>query len=503
VIGWLGDFLRFWWSLLYWNLRKSLFRRHRDRARCPCQNPSDSGRALETGCEASQFWHRPAHFRRVCPLLVETPDGLRCSVDARDVRPFWRRAAAYFFSAAAGLYLALTLGAFVALRLIGYPLSPLTLLWPPRWPELRVARSDYFVAKAQRALDAHQVNEAMLSLNVAFSSNPRNYGAGLELAQLLSLGQPDLAEQVFRVLMRDHPGRRATTAEAWFRLLLVNGQFDRAATLAATLFLDNPAQRPAWLHALFFVTRQTHDDQPLRDLIARHAAALEPIYVALINSELLIRQGHGLRLLPGLTTELPPEAGAYGPYFQVSRLIALGRAGDALTALSRYGASGRIAPADVFLLRLDALAALGRQDLLRQRLDQQPVNAPELELICIHLVHYPDAGVLAALARCITRSHLPADDSTYAAYSAYLMACGVAQDWDKFNAAAELLKGISGTRMVRLDAVEAFFRHKDASARLENILPTLPALPLNMIYALYDRYGASPSPLAIKVATPP
>jgi len=503
VIGWLGDLLRFWWGLLYWNLRKSLFRRHRDRPRSPCQNPSDSGRARETGCEAAQYWHRPARFRRVCPLLVETPAGLRCSVDARDVRPFWRRAAAYYASAVAGCYLAVTLGAFVTLRLIGYPLSPLTLLWPLRWPELRVVRSEYFVAKAQRALDAHRVNEAILSLDIAFNTNPGNYDAGMELAQLLALGQPDLAERIFTLLMRDHPERRATTAEAWLRLLLVNGRFDHAATLAATLFLQDPVQRPAWLHALFFAVRHTHDDKPLRELIAQHATALEPIYVALINSELLIDQGQGNRLLPGLTAELPAEAGSYGPYFQVSRLITLGRPADALTMLARYATAGRIAPADVFLLRLDALAALGRQDLLQQRLDQQPVNAREVELICIHLVRYPNPAVLAALARCILRSHLPADTSTYSAYSAYLMTCGVAQDWDKFQAAAGLMRDLSGARIARLDAIEAFFRQQDPDARLENILPTLPALPVNMIYALYDHYD-KPSPgIAIKLAPSP
>ena len=85
MIGWLGDFLRFWWGLLYWNTRKGLFRLNRDQASCPCQNPSDSGRARETGCDAAHYWHQPARFRRVCPLLVETPDGLRCSVDTRDV----------------------------------------------------------------------------------------------------------------------------------------------------------------------------------------------------------------------------------------------------------------------------------------------------------------------------------------------------------------------------------------------------------------------------------
>ncbi len=503
VIGWLGDFFRFWWGLLYWNARKSLFRLSRGRARCPCQNPSDSGRARETGCDAAHYWHQPARFRRVCPLLVETPEGLRCSVDMRDVRPFWRRAAAYYGSAALALYLAAALGLFACLRIIGYPLSPVSLLWPPRWTELRLARSDYFVAKAQRALDAHRVNEAILSLDIAFQNNPRNYDIGLQLAQLMSLGQPDIADRIFTLLMREHPEHRATTAEAWYKFLLVTGRFDRAAGLASRLLLDDRAQRPAWLHALFFVTHHTRDDQPLRELIEKHAGELDPIYVALINSELLIRQGGGLKLLPGLTSELPAGAGFYGPYFQVSRLIVLGRPNEALAMLNRYTTAKRLPDADAYQLRLEVLAALGRQDVLRQRLAQEPVNARELELLSTHLVRHPNPAVLDALAQCVKRSKLPADISTYAAYSDFLVACGVARDWDKMHATAAMLKTLSGSRMTRLDTVEAFFQQNDPGRRPETILPTLPALSLEMIYALFDHYSGPTATISVKVPPSP
>ena len=124
VTGWLADVFRFWWGLLYWNMRKSWFRLRGNRARCPCQNPSDSGRALETACDAAQDWHEPARFRRVCPLLAGTPAGLRCSVDSKDVRPFWRRAGAYYLGTAVAVCVAGAMVAFVVLRLVGYPLSP-------------------------------------------------------------------------------------------------------------------------------------------------------------------------------------------------------------------------------------------------------------------------------------------------------------------------------------------------------------------------------------------
>lgn len=497
VIGWIGDFFRLWWGLVYWNVRKSLFRLRRSRARCPCQNPSDSGRGGETGCDAAQVWHHPARFQRVCPLLIATPQGLRCSADARDVRPFWGRAAAWYAGGLAALYLALTLAAFGGLRLIGYRISPLATVWPADWSELRLARSELFTAKARQALAEHNVSEAILSLEVAFHSNPANYVAGLQLAQLMSVGQPDTAEKLFALLMRLHPKKRPTTALAWLRLLLEQGRFDHAAGLAAQMLLDDPAQRPAWLHALFQTTRFAHDDQPLRSLIDRHAGKLPSIDVALINSELLIRQGKGLTLLPGLTTALPASAGSFGPYYQVSRLLELGRPSEAKAMLDHYTAAGRIGDVDAYRLELGLLAATGRDDLLRRRLDGRTLNARELQIVCEDLVRHPDRNVLEALDRCLQRSHLPSDAATYSATTAYLVACGVVGDEASMKAAGARLEELSGKRMARLDAVEAFFRRRDSNRKISRILPSLPALSVDMIYALYDAYPPPVSPKAV------
>jgi len=48
---WVADFGRFWWALASLNLRKTLSRARGGRP--PCQNPSDSGRAWETGCDGT------------------------------------------------------------------------------------------------------------------------------------------------------------------------------------------------------------------------------------------------------------------------------------------------------------------------------------------------------------------------------------------------------------------------------------------------------------------
>jgi hypothetical protein len=101
------------------------------------------------------------------------------------------------------------------------------------------------------------------------------------------------------------------------------------------------------------------------------------------------------------------------------------------------------------------------------------------------------------------RSKLPRDTQTYTACTAFFVACGVAGDWDKLHAVTARLKEISDSRQIQLGLVEAFFKHEAGAAPIESVLPTLPALPLEMIYALYDRYGSPPPAVSIKIRPSP
>jgi len=91
---------------------------HRDD--CPCQTYSDSGHALDSRCDAIVDWTQPARFRRVCPLLTQTPQGWRCSVNAESVRPYWGRALLHASVAGLFLYLAGTLALYTVLRTARY-----------------------------------------------------------------------------------------------------------------------------------------------------------------------------------------------------------------------------------------------------------------------------------------------------------------------------------------------------------------------------------------------
>ena len=185
MLGFVADIFRTFWGLFYWNLRKSAFRARRGRGRCPCQTPSDSGLAGETGCEPAHDYVKPARFQRVCPLLQPNAEGLlRCSVNTAQVRPFWGR----FWLLYGGISLTLLLGSvgsvYGVMRLVGYPVTLRMIAWPPAWAEITLARSAYFLDRAREAQASGDIADAMLSLSLAYEYDPSNYDAGLLLARL-------------------------------------------------------------------------------------------------------------------------------------------------------------------------------------------------------------------------------------------------------------------------------------------------------------------------------
>jgi hypothetical protein len=228
VLGWLADFLRLVWGLPYWNSRKAWFRRSRGRTRCPCQNPSDSGRAFETGCEACIAWSKPARFRRVCPLLVETPQGLRCSVDAADVAPFWSRMLGLYGGMLLAGYLTSAITVFTVLRTIGYPVSVVHVTWPGLWHRVPQARGWFFAQKSQRAFAEGRPAEGLLYLSNAHQFDPGNYEITLELARTYQSGPVRESDLLFENLLRDHPAQRDATAQEWFRALLARGDLRKS-----------------------------------------------------------------------------------------------------------------------------------------------------------------------------------------------------------------------------------------------------------------------------------
>jgi len=486
VIGWAGDFFRFWWSLFYWNLRKTIFRWRG--GRCPCQNPSDSGRARETSCDASGSWHRPARFRRVCPLLTMTAQGLRCAADTKDVRPFWGRALAFCGGGAATAWLVTGLGAFAVLRGVGYPVRFAAVAWPPDWREIRPARAEYFYEKATRALAASRVNEALMDLSYASNLNPRNFQAGLLLAKLCQVGQPVLSDQLYARLLHDDPDQAALIAHEWYGALLARGDFPRIIKLAPAFLTRDAANAAVWLNAFFFATRRLGDPEPLRRLLATEPA-LPANLRRLGQIELWAETGRTGEAHDALS-RLPLDT-AYAVYYQATELTALGFPDEALLALDRAAA---LLPGPEYLaLRLDAYAAKGWRSLVQNEIEfalSPPVRASLIESLCAHLIRHPDAELVADLFARLQQNPLPPSAASYQATLALFCAAGANADWPDFRAARNMLRQLSGAPFKALDTVESFFRDTSANRRIGNVLPLLQPLDLDVTYALFEHYGS-------------
>ena len=495
MTGWFADFFRLVWGLSYWNTRKSWFRLRRGHAACPCQSPSDSGRPLETHCDAVVHWAKARRFQRVCPLLVETPGGWRCSAHTADVRPFWGRAFAYYGGALATLYLIGAIAAFIFLRIVGYPVNIIQVTWPPSWHRVGEARGWFFLDKARKAFASNRTGEALLYLSNSYEFDPSNYAAGLTLAKALQSGQPVPSNRIYERLFREHPGQRETTAEEWFRALVARGDFTAIQSLARDRILDGTPHASVWMRALVFATRQSRRADELRDLRDSPVPAAA-VWRPLIETELLFLGGQdaGARArLDGTDwRRLPP----YGVYYQVSQLIALG---DVFAALDQLGVgAGQLDSETRVALQLSAYARQGARRPLDQQVDQllgSKLSLPVVKILSAQLIRQPDPVILDRLYARLQREPIPFTTDSAGIYFSLLCAAGVQGDWIKFQDIGQVISNGAGLTPPLYAAVEAFFRGESTSSRVVSVLPALP-LPIEVTYALIERYpGPPPGPL--------
>jgi hypothetical protein len=500
VVGWFADFFRLAWGLLYWNTRKTWFQLRRGRSPCPCQNPSDSGRGYETQCDACVGWHRAKRFQRVCPLLVETPAGLRCSANTPRVRPFWGIAAKYYGGAALSAYLVAVLTVFIFLRTIGYPVSIVHVGLPPLWHRVGQARGWFFHDRAQKAFAAGNTYQGLLYLENAYDFDPTNYVAGLSLAKRFQAAQPGRSDRVFERLLREHPDKRNVTAEEWFRALIPRGDFPRIASLAHEQVLADAAHASVWMRALLFASKHTGNDAPLQALLSNKVPAAM-VWHPLLELELLVRAGRPAeaRALLDRFTAQPAMVrnGAYRftVFHRVQTLITLREPLVALDVLEKH--RGIIDSDTHIMLRLDALAAAGARALLQRELEAllgPRATPPLVTTLCAHLVRYPDPVLFARLRDKVEREALPLNTDTAGAWFSLLCTAGVVRDRVRLAELGARLKRASPTPFSALGVVEAFFRGDTTERRITTFLPILP-LPLEVTYALIDRYAEPRTPV--------
>lgn len=499
MIGWCADFFRLLAGLVYWNTRKSWYRFRRGSSPCPCQSPSDSGRARETQCEACLPWNRPARFRQVCPLLVSTPQGLRCAVDAADVRPFWGRAAAYYGGMLLAVYVAGVITVFVFLRTIGYPVNIFHVGLPPLWHRVVEARGWFFLNKSNLAFAQDRVAEGLLYLTNAYDFDPRNYAAGLSLAKHLQAGQPARSDEVFQRLLREHPDKRPATAQEWFRALLARGSFERITSLARDELLAGSAHSAVWMRAFVFAARRNPSETTLRELAASPSPAARP-WRRIFELELLLRHGEFREARAALDAPWPADAPAYSLFYRVSILTEMRDTFAALDLLGRYP-NALDAEATV-TLRLAALAAGDMQRPLQQEIDRllagplAATNLTAVKILCAHLIRFPDGGAFERLALRFAREDIPLHTESAGIWFSMFCAAGSVGDRGRLHELTFRLRNASSKPFMALAAVEAFFRGETAERQLTSFLPLLP-LPLEVTYALLERYPATPT------STPP
>ena len=447
-------------------------------------------------------WSRPARFRRVCPLLVDTPTGLRCSANASAVRPFWGRTVRYYGGVALGLYAVAALSVFAFLRTIGYPVSIRQVGLPPYWHEVGRERGWYYAQKSNRAFQEGRTGEGLLYLGMAYEFAPGNYVIGLELAKRYQAAQPGRSDQVFDQLLREHPDKYHATAQDWFRALLARGNFVRIAALAHEEVLADRAHAGVWMRALLFATKQNGDPALLHDLLARREAAAV-VWHPLLRTELLVRTGR-LAEARRAVQEAWPRGGAddaatsvsqFAGYYRVQTLIDLGEPLAALDLLEQN--RGKIDGDTYITLRLDALAAARATRLFERDIEAilaDRVSAPMVTTLCAHLIRYPNQAVFERLCVKVDRGSLPLTTETAGAWFGLMCTAGAIGDRERLRELSLNLRQASTTPFAALSFVEAFFRGEMPDPRITKFLPIVP-LPIGITYALIERYPA-PKPTA-------
>lgn len=489
MIGAIADFGRYAWGLLYWNSRKSVFRL--THGRNPCQSPSDSGRALETGCDACTHWHKPARFRRVCPLLTRTDGGWKCSAQAADVRPFWGLALRFYGLSLLCLYLALAVGLFGYLRLVGYPVSLLQITWPGLWYRVPQAQSAFFQNEANAAFGRGRIREGLLELANAYEADPKRYSVALEYAENIQAGQPFLADTIFARALTDHPEKREATAERWYETLLARGDEPTIARLATSQVLADPPGASGWVRALVLSTRRARDAGALQRLADQPPAAL---WRPLLATEIAAQDSHQAPAIDPAEPLWPRPMPAYGVYYQLEALMENGHALEAVdrleTALPRLDAVARVS------LRLKGLAEAGA-DQLREReiraLFDGQYSLAEVEIVCAHLIRYPSPGALQAVRRSLESRHPQITRESLGAWLALFCAEGTQPDLAALQEVGARLRNSGQAPGPAVGGLQSFFRGESSAHHLTSFLPFIP-LPQEVVYALLDRPGRPGTP---------
>ena len=491
MVGWFADCFRLAWGLFYWNTRKSLFRLGGARGPAPCQSPSDSGKGLETECDACKTWDKPLRFRRVCPLLVVTPGGLRCAADTRDVRPHWGRALAILGIALGCLYCAGSVGVYGYLKELGYHVRIVDIAWPPHWGRIASAQSGFFVEQSHRAFAEGRTQAGLLALANAYEADPGNYQAAIETAINNETGNPLAADKVFQDALFRHPEYHSRTAWTWFRFLLAREDYEQIRSLAVTEIGAEGGNAGDWMRALVTSSRRLHSPTALQALRGNpRMAPWEPLLAA----EVALEEGRMDDYRSRLRAAWPPGTPSYALAYRLSHLIDEGQTIAALDELERLGTS--IETPERILIRLKGLAVAGatvRRERETRALFDGALSLPLVDVICVHLIDYPDSESLHALYTTLSSKNPQITPESAPTWMALFCAAGVARDRPLLDDLTVRLRACPFAPGRVVAATHDFFLGETAERRISTLLPFLP-VSIEVEYALLEHAPAIAAP---------
>lgn len=402
LLNWLADTGHFVGGMFYWNGRKSVYVWRGRHGRCPCQNESDDSVPGRVRCDAVLHWHDPARFQKICPLLIATPDGWRCSVHASAVRPFWGRVFGWIGLSLLALYLAGTLAVFAGLRLAGRaPVGWLQVAWPGKWHEIKPVQSAHLFRQAMQAFAGGRLPEAHLLLTTARALDPANYDAALMLAQISMFQRSYLySDDLFTSLWRNHPANRLRTAVVYHDTLLSLDRMGKLAEFCVTMAAADPARAVVWVRSALLAVRSMRVEEAAGFRLQQAAAikALAPQAQQLLEAELNLRTGDQIAALAVLHRKFNGPLNPSYAQYQIERLASLGAVEEAQLLLNAEGLllgelEQRLTQVAVALLAHDrVLAQAYFRSLLRL-----PLNPPRVERLAAFLITHADADLYREL----------------------------------------------------------------------------------------------------------
>lgn len=401
-VKWAADSLRFLTGAFYWNFRKSVYVLRRRRGGCPCQNESDDSIPGKVRCDAVMHWHQPGRFRKICPLLVQTPEGWRCSVHASQVRPFWGRVVLGSAVGAVGLYLVAVLVVFAGFRWIGHvPVEFTQIAWPGHWQRVGAVQSDALFKRAMLAFREGRLNEAELALSTAQARDPNNFEAGLLLAQITMFKRSYLyADDLFANLWRRHPEHKLRTALVYHDTLLGTDRMDTLSEWAIGIASEDQQRASAWIRSALVAARSL-PPSAVEEWLGRNEAVLRrlaPHPRRLLVAEIAARAAGPEAGVAELERGQLGALNAFYLMYHIQRLADWGRVREAQMYLDRHGAvlgdfDRQLTQAAIAHRGNDVV---GMQAAFRAVL-RLPLTAQRIERIAAWLIGHPDAGLYREL----------------------------------------------------------------------------------------------------------